>query len=444
MSVRCRTCGCESDLEVGFERRRRSFRRRVDHYCPICRHERRQSELAGLLRWTAGSALVAGALLFVAPDLPVAWLALNLLLLDVLVAAGTAIHETGHALAARALGMRVFRIVLGCGRTLWKGPLFGILVEWRAIPFGGMTLVAPIDERAVRTRMALMTLAGPLANLALAAIAWMRHPEVLDVEIYARGLALLSVWCFANLLLGLASLFPLTYTTEAGAVPSDGLRLIGLPFAGPAQIDELLASRFAMEALAARENGDEGAMLEWAERGFAAHPAPPISRDLLALALIENHRWERGRALCQSLLEDPKLRPEQLAVARNNLAYADFLSERDDLLEEAGQLSAEAVRALGWHPAVQGTRGAVLVALGQAESGIALLRSSLEKVVDAGDRARVECALAMGLASRGDLEPAKAALERARAANPRCPLIERASRELDAGCGAPVSRPSGS
>ena len=35
------------------------------------------------------------------------------------------------------------------------------------------------------------------------------------------------------------------------------------------------------------------------------------------------------------------------AVVRNNLAYADFLSEREDLLDEADQLSAEAVRALG-------------------------------------------------------------------------------------------------
>ena len=63
---------------------------------------------------------------------------------------------------------------------------------------------------------------------------------------------------------------------------------------------------------------------------------------------------------------------------------------------------------------------------------------SLEKIVDPRDRARVECALAMGLASQGDLEAAKAALERARSDHPRCPLLERASRALDAGYGAAV------
>ena len=120
-------------------------------------------------------------------------------------------------------------------------------------------------------------------------------------------------------------------------------------------------------------------------------------------------------------------------MIQNNLAYADFLSERDDRLDEANQLSAEALRALGWHPAVRGTRGAVLVALGESEPGIALLRSSLEKVFDPRDRARVECAVAVGLAQQGELEAAKAALERARAADPRCQLLERASRSLRGG-----------
>ncbi len=103
---------------------------------------------------------MAAPLLFVAPELPVAWLALNLLLLDLLIHLGTAIHEACHALSGRALGLKVFRIVLGCGRTQWKGPLFGTLVEWKAIPLGGMTLVAPVSPSAVRSRMAVTTLAG--------------------------------------------------------------------------------------------------------------------------------------------------------------------------------------------------------------------------------------------------------------------------------------------
>jgi len=433
MAIRCHACGSESELEIGFEKRRSSFRRRVEPLCPSCGQRRRQRELKGLLRFTAGSALVAAPLLFVAPELPVAWLALNLLLLDLLIHLGTAIHEACHALSGRALGLKVFRIVLGCGRTQWKGPLFGTLVEWKAIPLGGMTLVAPVSPSAVRSRMAVTTLAGPLSNLALAALASLAHPEVLDFARYTQGFAPLEAWVFANLLLGVGSLIPFKQTTEVGPAPSDGLRLASLPFAGPTQIEEMLVSRYAMEVLTTREDGDEVQMLAWAERGFAAHPDHILTRDLLSLALLENDRWEQARTLYESQLEDPGILPEQRALIQNNLAYADFLSERDDRLDEANQLSAEALRALGWHPAIQGTRGAVLVALGESEAGIALLRSSLEKVFDPRDRARVECAVAIGLAQQGELEAAKAALEKARAADPRCQLLERASRSLRSG-----------
>jgi Zn-dependent protease len=88
-----------------------------------------------------------------------------------------------------------------------------------------MTLVAPVSSGAVRSRMALTTLAGPLSNLALAALASLAHPEVLDFARYTQGFAPLEAWVFANLLLGLGSLIPLKQTTEVGPAPSDGLRL---------------------------------------------------------------------------------------------------------------------------------------------------------------------------------------------------------------------------
>ena len=80
-----------------------------------------------------------------------------------------------------------------------------------------------------------------------------------------------------------------------GPAPSDGLRLASLPFAGPTQIEEMLVSRYAMEVLTAREDGDEVQMLAWAERGVATHPDHILTRDLLSLALLQNDRWEHAR-----------------------------------------------------------------------------------------------------------------------------------------------------
>ena len=99
---------------------------------------------------------------------------LTLLVLSALIL----IHEAGHFLAARALGIRVLTFSLGFGPELvareWKGTRFVIA----AIPFGGYVRMKGDDpenlthepdeflSRPVRHRF-LVVFAGPLANLLL-------------------------------------------------------------------------------------------------------------------------------------------------------------------------------------------------------------------------------------------------------------------------------------
>jgi regulator of sigma E protease len=82
------------------------------------------------------------------------------------------IHELGHFLAAKALGLPVARFCLGLGPIVWGRTWRGTRYGLAAIPFGGYVLLDLAGERDYLAlplgRRILFSLAGPAANLALA------------------------------------------------------------------------------------------------------------------------------------------------------------------------------------------------------------------------------------------------------------------------------------
>jgi membrane-associated protease RseP (regulator of RpoE activity) len=85
-----------------------------------------------------------------------------------------AIHELGHAIAARATGLRIRRLVLGFGgigrfRITLKARVAGVPVEIRPVPIYGLTEVDPDELSAPWAAAVITTLAGPVANIAAGA-----------------------------------------------------------------------------------------------------------------------------------------------------------------------------------------------------------------------------------------------------------------------------------
>lgn len=113
-----------------------------------------------------------------------AWLVSVLtLMLVVMLVVSVAIHEGSHAMTGKALGYDVKSVTL----SLW----------------GGVTHSTNLNPTPLRS--ALMSLSGPLANLALAAIAW-----TLDSTLLPTGpmhLVLTTFW-WMNLFLGIFNILP--------------------------------------------------------------------------------------------------------------------------------------------------------------------------------------------------------------------------------------------
>ena len=97
------------------------------------------------------------------------------------------IHEFGHFLAARALGLRVDRFSIGFGPALWRRTIGGVEYRFSAIPFGGYVALPELDPEGTDTlqggtekggelkelppwKRIVVAFAGPFGNIVLAVV----------------------------------------------------------------------------------------------------------------------------------------------------------------------------------------------------------------------------------------------------------------------------------
>ena len=117
------------------------------------------------------------------------------------------VHELGHLIVAKLLGIGVDVFSVGVGRRLWGFSWGG--TDWRIslLPFGGYVMLTggdPMDRYAIDPRRDLMKrppwqriavyLAGPLANLLLAAVLFASvHLSVGQAPLAALGAGIAEV-----------------------------------------------------------------------------------------------------------------------------------------------------------------------------------------------------------------------------------------------------------
>jgi membrane-associated protease RseP (regulator of RpoE activity) len=79
------------------------------------------------------------------------------------------IHEIGHALAARLCRFGIFEFRVGSGKPLGTSRFGSCVCSWSILPYGGMIRCFPFRPGSYRFRSFVVFLAGPAANVAVAA-----------------------------------------------------------------------------------------------------------------------------------------------------------------------------------------------------------------------------------------------------------------------------------
>jgi tetratricopeptide (TPR) repeat protein len=424
----CSGCGVASQLHGAFHNEPNSIRK----FCPPC-WEKRDAANSYIY---FGTYLFLGLLGVVLAFYKSHWgfLLLTFFLFHSFGIVATLPHELGHALAARACGMHVFHVAVGVGRKLFQWRILGVLVDFRAIPYGGVTMALTAERKWIRIREFLYAFAGPLANLLLAllVLALVGWPRLADFRPHEK----LSPWTLffaANVLVFVTNLIPRSFPSSAGQMVSDGVHILRAFVMKPAHFDPMRIAYYLAHAATARERCDMQAAAQWTEQGLKDYPAERTLRLQRALDRVEARDFTVARETLRELLPDCDQDDlEFRALLLNEIASVDVLIGTKELLHEADDYSQDALKLLPWSPAIKGTRGAVLVQRGEVEKGIDLLQSALRETEERWLRARYACFLAMAEACRGNNEVACNYLAFARQIHSDCILLPQAEQTVRA------------
>lgn len=427
MAVKCDRCGVETEISESFFKKRKAFSSNIRTLCPLCQSK---SEVS-TLKWIFLSNFAVGGLgviyLLLLPAEGIGWYLINLFFFEIFLALTILPHELGHAFAARLMGLRVFKLFIGFGQPIFTKNLFGFETEFRVIPLGGVTLAAHQDKNRFRLKQLGYIFAGPLVSLllGLSVLFFVPFQELWHFGKIEHGLALGQVFFFANLFILAITLWPHQVLTPAGKISSDGKLLWETLFLKQKTKDDNHAARFALEGMTFHRKGQIAEALIWIEKGRELYPDNVLLLNLFGIILLESKQYEKARDCFVKILAHADNTPVVRGLFLNNIAYVDALLGDSNLLTEADDYSQKALAILGWHPSIRGTRGTVLLGLGNVEQAIPLLRGAMNEHDTASNKAQNACFISIAEAQRGNLTESKKYLDEAGRLMPTCFLLER-------------------
>jgi hypothetical protein len=435
--MKCDRCGLESEAEEAFIVQTQKPGSERKHYCPACWEKKSRS--AGLESNVWSFLLVAVAVVVVSGNSLGGVLA-NILLTTMMCYPLSMLHELAHAATGFLMGIRVFAISMGGGKTVFSWRMFGIPWELHLWPIGGATTMTGPPQRLHRLRMFVSILAGPLLHAVFLAAGILAGIFVIRLHpVYGTNAAgwLNGILIFAscNLMYLVLNVLPIRNRSSSGQYQTtDGWKLLHMVFAKPETPETAERVYYILEYRDALLRNDSDASLRWAEEALRKFPGDPTFRDMLGNSLGRKKRYRDAREIFLSLLSsDEAKKPLFKYIISNNLAYADLCAQDPDLLAEAEKYSGDAYRQIRWLPEIVGTRGAVLVELGKLEEGIALLREAIGKQKDVRSCAINACHLAVAEYRAGRPAESRRYVERARKFDPECFLLEQTAREVGVG-----------
>jgi Tfp pilus assembly protein PilF len=442
--TKCHYCGTESEIEQAFRKVRPSFRRKFRSVCLQCLQKRRIKNFNWLLCYWLTTTLVSVVFLFFPSLKGMGYFFLNCLLLDLFLLLTILPHEFGHALTAKLVGFRVFMVVVGFGKTFYKKRLLGFNLELKSVPLGGVTILTPKSEKNFKLKYALSVIAGPLVSVIIGWIVLLVMPRpiwphgevpgigdlkgnifIFITPFVGQGLLPLQIILVANIWILLVNLWPRHINSMVGKIPSDGLLLLKMPFMKREKIVQLLAANYVYETSEAYQLKKYPEAQKWCEEGLVKYPENQLLVNWLGIIFLQRGSFQEARSLFYKQVQLRMADPVQNALALNNLAYSNIKLGDPQLLSEADICSSQAMEKLPWMPAVKGTRGAVLVELGQIQEGIILLRESMQDAESNAHKAENACLIALAEKKRGNREECQRYLDMARTFDPDFPFLKR-------------------
>ena len=322
------------------------------------------------------------------------------------------LHEMGHLITARFLRLNPFGVLLGHGPTVWEGSLFGLHWTLKAVPTTGLVRTWPVPMPLLRWRMLLMVAAGPAVNGVLAWLSawliWMPPHWWLRAGAGDNVLLLLFPVFLINGFLFIGTIIPGHGRIDGFTYPTDGLQIIRL----------LLGSHSAIARRGHTRTASSGESSQSIESSGAWQN------------LVESGKGEEALRQYRRTLNQKGLPAELRLLVLDAFVTCVLMLDASDHIAEAERYSEELFRARPNEWTVKGTRGSVLIQMGELEEGEKLLGEVVESDPLAFDRAIAASYIALAQIKRGQLEDASVWLDKARVFDAACVPMKRFEKML--------------
>jgi hypothetical protein len=319
------------------------------------------------------------------------WLAINLCAATLLMPIAVLVHELGHALVGRLMGLRVFVINLGQGPPLCRFEVTETRVIIGRFPIHGYVRMVPEGGPNQRLRVGAAILAGPITHLLwIAAITLLWPTSFGSLEgwqAFNTQFAPLHGFVFFNILVFLRNLVPLG--------TNDGALLVHLILARQLHLSDAFDIALALDRL---DRNDNEAALRLLDQAIAAHPEEDSLRLNRGTALLRLDRLDEALALWEPMYVDPSCPSARRLGLANNMAMALIFRGSTSDLDRANTLSSEALDAIPRDDGFLSTRGAYRIATGEHVVGERLVRRALKTLTDPIQRS--ECFAWLALSAR--------------------------------------------
>ena len=322
------------------------------------------------------------------------------------------LHEFGHWLTARLLGLEVNRVTVGVGPTIWAAKIMGTPVRIHGWPLSGRTSLGTRSMRFLRLRVWLTTLMGPGTNcllIAAAVIFW-------DPLVRVFGPSIVFLWMTFNFIYLVSSLLPYRSRRSGVLLRSDGLQLLQMPFRKSADLAVYLSTTALLGAIELFNDQDYEGARQACLHGLERLPRDPLLNVILSACHINLGDYESGRAVLDPLIDSPPtLFPDLRAAIENNLGIALWLrdfntDQRHESATRADSLLDHAYKTFPCMLTFRTSRALSLAATDRPDDALALLEYMNYDAGSQDDRANHQIARAFALRRLNRAEEAEQAL----------------------------------
>jgi Zn-dependent protease len=307
------------------------------------------------------------------------------------------VHELGHFYAGRAVGVIPVLLKLGFHGTLFELRLKRVTISFGAIPFAGkverLSLPPPSRRAAV-----IFTSGGPLANVLLLAAG------VIAIKLRPPGQQWFDFVLFytviANLILLVVSLIPRSTFMDGVRCWTDGKQLLEF-FLTPSTTGSADSAKSKTITVS-----DDDPLKNWSLTVAC----------VAAESLLAGYRF---------MLNNPEASTQPRTHLLDAFATTVLMFGHTTALPEADRYSRELLDAKPDEWTIKGTRGSVLVELGEIESGFAMLLSVYENSPSTVDKAISAAYLGIAEFKGGNRLQASEWCRSAAAVHPNFPILKR-------------------